>query len=129
MCFHMIYRHYCTPVALLLLALCSVGCTWTDARGTHHLIVGIGFGIITSTNHPGVEVRDSRILGAELSPEAVGVGYLGRHRVVVDPALASNVVVSVKASPLDLTVTHYDLNATNFPPVQFTNQTTNPTKP
>ena len=110
------------------LLLVSAGC-WTDKHGTRHrLIVGIGFGVITTTNQPGVEVSDSRVLGLQLGPDMVGAGYLSRHRVVIDPEIASNVVVSVKANPFDFTVTHYDRNATNFPPVHFPDKIDNPKK-
>jgi hypothetical protein len=90
--------------ALLLLT----GCYWTDTTGTHHLVVGIGFGIITTTNRPGVEVFDSRILGGQFGPDRVGVGLMRHHSLLLDPALASNVVVSVKASPFGLTVKNFD---------------------
>jgi len=102
---------------------CATGC-WTDARGNkHHLIVGIGFGVITTTNRPGVTVSDSRVLGVQLGPDTLGAGYLSRQRIIIDPVLASNVVMSVKANPFDLTVTHHDLNFTNWLPMPSRNQT------
>ena len=101
-----------TTVVFGLLGLALSGCSWTDARGTHYLVVGIGFGIITSTNHPGIDVRDTRVLGAELGPDAFGVGCLSRHRVAIDPLLASNAIVSIKANPLKLTVESRDVYCT-----------------
>ena len=83
---------------------------WSDKSGTHRLIVGIGFGIITTTNRPGVDVRDSHILGGEIGPDGFGVGWMNRHRVAIDPLLASNAVVSVKANPFGLTIKNYPVN-------------------
>jgi hypothetical protein len=97
-----------------LLCLLATGCSWTDKSGTHHLIVGIGFGIITTTNRAGVEVFDSHVLGAEAGPNGFGVGLLRHHRVAIDPALASNVVVSVNANPFSLTVKNFDPYSTNY---------------
>jgi len=89
------------------------GCSWTDHGGTHHLIVGLGFGIVTTTNRTGVEVRDDRVLGAMIGPDGGGVGWLRRHRVAIDPEKASNTVVSIKATPLALTVKNFDPYFTN----------------
>jgi hypothetical protein len=103
------------PIVICLLAsgLGICGCSWTDAGGTHHLIVGVGFGIITTTNRVGVEVRDSRVLGGEIGSDGVGLGWMQHHRVVIDPALASNVVVSVKASRMGITVRNFDPYSSN----------------
>jgi hypothetical protein len=84
------------------------GCSWTDAGGTHHLIVGIGFGVITTTNRPGVEVLDSRVLGGEIGTDDAGVGFMRHYRVAIDPILASNVVITIKANPFGLTVKNFD---------------------
>jgi len=64
--------------------------------------------MITTTTRPGVEVQDSRILGGEFSTERVRLGWTQHHRVAIDPAIASNVVVSVKATPFSLTVKNFD---------------------
>lgn len=90
-----------------------MGCSWTDKGGTHHLVVGIGFGVITTTNCPGVDVYDSRVLGGEFGPNGVGLGWMQHHRVTIDPALASNVVVSIKSSHLGITVKNFDPYQTN----------------
>jgi len=84
------------------------GCCWSDSQGTHHLIVGIGFGIITTTNRCGVEARESRILGGEIGPDGAGIGWFRHHRVQIDPNLASNVVVSIKANSLGCTIDTLD---------------------
>jgi hypothetical protein len=104
-----------TPSIICLLAsgLALVGCSWTDSGGTHHLIVGVGFGIITTTNRSGVEVRDSRVLGGEIGPDGAGLGWMQHHRVAIDPALASNVVVSIKASRMGITVKNFDPYSSN----------------
>lgn len=102
-----------TVVCLCASSLLLYGCSWTDSSGTHHLIVGVGFGVITTTNRAGVEVRDSRVLGAEVDPDGGGIGWMRHHRVAIDPALASNVVVSVKASPFGLTVKNFDPYSVN----------------
>ena len=47
----------------------DAGCSWTDKNGTHHLIVGIGFGVVTTTNRAGVDVYDARVLGGEIGPD------------------------------------------------------------
>lgn len=96
---------------VLGLALASglAGCSWTDQSGTHHLVVGIGFGVITSyTNCPGVQVSESRILGAEIGPNFSGVGLLQHHRVEIAPALTNNVVVSINSRHGNLTVTNFN---------------------
>lgn len=98
------------PAGLCLCVAYSVlcGCSWTDSSGTHHLIVGVGFGIITTTNKPGLEVQDSHVLGAEGGLEGAGIGWIQHHRIIIDPALASNVVVSVNANPFGLMVKNFD---------------------
>ena len=101
-------------LTVISLCLLSTGCSWTDKRGTHHLIVGIGLGIITTTNRVGVDVRDSHIIGAEFGTGRVGVGWMQRHRVAIDPAVASNVVVSVKARPFSMTVRNFDPFSIDF---------------
>lgn len=85
----------------------STGCSWTDKHGTHHLIVGIGFGLVTTTNRPGVDVYESAVLGAAAGPDGAGIGWLRHHRVQIDPELASNVVISIKSTPGNLTITNY----------------------
>lgn len=107
------YLHLVAAIAAIAVA----GCSWNDSHGTHHLIIGVGFGMITTTNRPGVEVRDSHILGGEFGPDGVGLGWMQHHRTVIDPALASNVVVSVKASHLGITVKNfapYQTNSSNI---------------
>lgn len=99
------------PGLALLLGL--TGCSWTDKGGTHHLIVGIGFGVITTTNYPGVQVSDSHVLGGEFGPDGVGLGWMQHHRVEIDPAIASNVVISVKANHMGITVKNFDPYGSN----------------
>lgn len=101
------------------------GCAWTDKGGTHHLIVGIGFGVITTTNCPGVDVRDSHVLGGEFGPDFVGLGWMQHHRVEINPAIASNVVVSVKANRMGITVKNFDLYGSNTNCNQTTNYSVN----
>jgi hypothetical protein len=103
-------------LATLVLFLSLAGCAWTDKQGTHHLIVGVGFGIVTSRNDPGVDVMDSRILGAEIGSFGGGVGLMQRHRVTIDPKLAANVVVSVNANPFGSTVTNFNPYSTALKP-------------
>ena len=86
---------------------CGGGCSWTDQSGTHHLIVGLGFGIVTTTNRPGVDVYDSAVLGAAIGPDGGGIGWMRHHRVQIDPDTASNVVISIKSTPGNLTITNY----------------------
>ena len=104
------------------MATVTGGCSWTDKGGTHQLIVGFGFGVITTTNRTGVEVRDSRILGGEFGPDAVGLGWLEHHRTTIDPAIASNVVISVKASGMNVTIKNFDPSGTNASGLEPTNK-------
>jgi hypothetical protein len=105
-----------------IMVVSATGCSWTDNQGTHHLIVGVGFGIITTTNRVGVEVRDSRILGGEFGPDTVGLGWMAHHRTAIDPAIASNVVISVKARGMNLTIKNFDPYGTNRNDSHLTNQ-------
>jgi hypothetical protein len=99
---------------LLVLGLGALaGCSWTDKNGTHHLIVGLGFGVVTTTNMPGVDVWDSRVLGALAGPNGASVGWMQQHRLAIDPLRASNVVISIKATPCSLTVRNFDFRQTN----------------
>ena len=93
-------------ISLVCLVLVT-GCSWTDKHGTHHLIVGVGFGLVTTTNRAGVDVYDSAVLGAAVGPDGAGVGWMRHHRVQIDPKLASNVVISIKSTPGNLTITNY----------------------
>jgi hypothetical protein len=110
----------------ILIAGWMTSCSWTDTGGTHHLIVGIGFGIITTTNRPGVDVQASRILGAEIAPGTVGVGWMEHHYTAIDPVLASNVVISTKGRGVNITIKNFDPYSVN-PNVSYqlipTNQT------
>ncbi len=107
------YPHHAIALCLSAFALPVSGCSWTDAGGTHHLIVGLGFGVITTTNRAGLEVRDSRVLGAEIGPDGAGAGWMRHHHVAINPALASNVVVSIKADSFGLAVRILDPNSAN----------------
>lgn len=109
--------------ALTGLVLVAAGCSWTDKGGTHHLIVGIGFGVITTTNAPGVSVYESHVLGGELGPDFAGLGWMQHHQVQIDPALASNVVVSIKSTGLDASIKNFDPYQTNR--IATTNLNTN----
>lgn len=110
------------PLGIALLC----GCSWTDRHGTHHLILGLGFGIVTSTNDVGVEVRDMRVLGAVVGPEGFGAGYVQRHRVVINPALSSNVILSVRATPCSLTVSNISINDSQLKDIEPSKPTTKP---
>ena len=102
-------------------SLFLTSCTWSDGSGTHHLIVGVGFGIITTTNRAGVDVQDFRTIGAEFGSQGVGLGLMRHHRVNIEPG-ASNVVVSVKSTPFGLSVSNFDPFATNQHNSLATNQ-------
>jgi hypothetical protein len=87
---------------LLLLPAC-----WTNESGTHHLIVGVGFGVITTTNYQGVSVLNSTIAGGEIGPYGFGVGLMNHHEVQIDPEIASNLVISVQSYPNRIIITNY----------------------
>ncbi|HEY3864271.1 MAG TPA: hypothetical protein VGO59_20560 [Verrucomicrobiae bacterium] len=102
------------PAFLSLILLCAAaggGCSWTNQSGTHYLIAGIGFGVITTTNRPGIDVSNTRIAGMTVGPSGADVGLLNRHRVEIDPALASNVVLSVKLRTGNLTIKNYSVES------------------
>lgn len=63
---------------------------------------------MTSTNAPGVQVSESRVLGAEFSPHFSGVGLLQTHRVEIDPSVTNNVVVAINSRNGVLTVTNFN---------------------
>lgn len=111
-----------------MFALLSTGCSWTDRHGTHHLIVGLGFGLVTTTNRPGVNVYDARVLGAAAGPDGAGVGWMQHHRVQIDPARASNVVISIHARPGGLTVTNFEPDPVGRPTATETIKPSEPTK-
>lgn len=96
-------------LSLLLLFLVAInGCAWTDKSGsTHHLIIGLGFGIITTRNDAAVDIVDSRILGAEIGSFGTGIGLLLHHQIQIDPA--SNLVLSVENNPFNLTVKKFNM--------------------
>ena len=96
------------PVFVLVGVLCLAGCTWVDKGGTHYLVLGLGVGIMTSTNAPGVQVSESRILGAEFGPHLSGIGLLQSYRVEIDPSLTNNVVVSINALNGGLNVKNFN---------------------
>jgi len=100
----------------LLLLGGVVGCSWSDKYGTHHLVIGIGFGEFTSnTNNPAVQVSESRIAGAELGPGFSGLGLIQHHRVEIAPDLTNNIVIKINSH-------HGVLSVTNFNPHEtFTN--------
>lgn len=94
----------------IVLSLGLTSCSWTDRGGTHHLIVGIGFGLITTTNCPGVQVNESRVIGAEFGRNFSGIGLLQHHRVELDSSLTNNVVVSINSRRGSLAVTNFNPN-------------------
>jgi hypothetical protein len=104
------------------LFLTTAGCSWTDRNGTHHLIVGIGFGMITTTNRAGLEIYESQALGAQISRDGAGIGLMRHHRTIFDPAHASNLVVSINGRFLKSRVRIFDPNTTNKIELQETSR-------
>ena len=94
-------------MTLVVSCLCS-GCSWTDKNGTHHLIVGLGFGVITTTNRLGVDILNAHVLGATIGSDVAGVGWVQNHHVSIDPQVISNLVISVKATPFSTTVRNFN---------------------
>ncbi len=89
--------------ALCWLLLASVGtvatsCSWNDRHGTHHLILRVGFGLITTTNRAGVDASDAQVLGLAVGHGTVSSGWVHQRTVQIDPGLASNLVISVSSS-------------------------------
>jgi hypothetical protein len=110
----------CLYLVAAIAAIAVAGCSWSDSHGTHHLIVGVGFGVITTTNRPGVDVYDTRILGVSAGPDGVGAGWMQHHSVKINPNLASNAVISVKSISGGLEIKNYPINWTDS---TTTNQT------
>jgi hypothetical protein len=84
------------------------GCSWTDRHGTRHVAI-VGFGIVSVTNQQGALVQDVRGIGLVVD-ESVNLGLVQRHRVEIDPNYATNLVVSVKATPLGLVLKNFEAN-------------------
>jgi hypothetical protein len=97
-----------TYVALAALTVMLLGgCSWTDVHGTHHLIVGLGFGVLTTKNSGGVGALNGQVLGATAWSDGVAVGWIQHHSVIIDPVLASNAVVSINAASFGITITNF----------------------
>ena len=92
-----------------------IGCTWQGPNGTNHLIFGVGFVLITTTNKAGLDARQTTGIGALAGSEGVGLGFMSYHRVMIDPEAASNVVVSIKTHPGSMTVKNFDSFSTIQP--------------
>jgi hypothetical protein len=79
----------------------------------HALIIGFGHVSRVATN--GVTALDVRALGIACDP-GFHVGLVQKHRVEIDPNVASNAVISIKATPFSLTIKNfnpYEPNTTN----------------
>ena len=90
----------------IALACFATGCAWTDRNGTRHVAI-IGFGIVSVTNQQGAAVQDVRGVGIVVD-EGVTLGFVQRHRVMIDPNYATNLVLAIRATPFELTVTNYN---------------------
>ena len=96
----------------LLGCLTTQGCSWTTKDGTIHTLV-IGAGYLRTRTEPGVSVANATLLGLAAGPEISGAGFLYHHQVSIDPAVATNLMLSVKATPFRLQLTNISpLNAT-----------------
>ena len=90
---------------LLILGWVAAGCTlvWTGEDGTrHHLILGAG--MVSTHERTGMTAYDARYLGAHLDSGGLSAGLGQEHFVEIDPAKTENLVVSVHATPLTMTV-------------------------
>ncbi len=59
-----------------------------------------------------MSVQDSRGLGLLVEPGSLNAGWVQRHTVVIDPKIAPDVILSVDARPLSLTVESFNPYAT-----------------
>lgn len=89
------------PLSLL------ASCTWSDARGTHHLVLGLG--VVTTREHiaPAAGARAAQTTEAGLllnlrDQPALLIGFRQSHEVEIDPA--SDAAVDAAFTP-DLSVT------------------------
>jgi hypothetical protein len=105
------------------------GCVWHDKGGTHHLILGLGYTIVTTTNRPGVEVCETSGVGLTAAQGFTGLGWQRQHRVTIDPQVASNLVLSVQSKPGQLLIKNYAINFLPESELIPTNQTKTETKP
>jgi hypothetical protein len=58
-----------------------------------------------------MDATDSRVMGLEAGPNGLGIGLMRHDRVEINPALASNLVVSVKVNRVGITVKNFDSNS------------------
>jgi hypothetical protein len=70
----------------------------------HALILGVGFCSYGSTN--GVNASDVRGIGI-VADRGLTVGIAQRHEIAIDPSIASNAVVSFRATPFSMTFTNW----------------------
>lgn len=98
------------------------GCSWTDRRGPHHLV--LGFGIVTSTNEVGVEVPDTRVMGER--------GWTGRVRCGIraapprgdHPAMSFNVILTVCSTSSSLMVSNLSITGSQPKDIEPSNPRT-----
>ena|ERR1017187_1243822 len=97
-------------VATLLLPILLISCSGVPIHGkngTNHYVV-IGLGIVSVKEQQGVSVTDGSALGLMAGPQGMYAGWSQNHSVQIDPIAASNVVISISATPFSLTVTNFD---------------------
>jgi hypothetical protein len=94
---------------LASLTACSGIPFHTSDGTTHYLVVGVG--VVSTKEQLGVSVMDSRGAGLLAGPAACNAGLFQQHYLEIDPRQASNVVISIQARPLSLTVKNFDSSA------------------
>jgi len=93
-------------VSILIISAFSGGCAGIHYQSRdgveHHLIIGIG--MVTTKKQNGVDVDDITYLGVVARNDGIACGFGRQHKIEIDPEKAGNLVLSVNATPLGMSV-------------------------
>lgn len=78
------------------------GCAWTDDSGIRHTLI-VGLGYVSQASSSGINVSDVGALGVAYD-QGLGIGLVRNRRVGIDPNIATNAIISIKATPFSLNV-------------------------
>ena len=109
--------HFLKTAFCFLFAFTQVGCAGISVhseKGTTHRII-IGIGVVSTGQQPGVSVQDCRALGLVCGQGGLQAGLSQQHDVAIDPKIAEDVVISIRATPFSLTVTNFNPYPPNHP--------------
>ena len=106
---------HCGLLIAVLIASLLIGCSGVPIHsqsGTTHYVI-LGLGVVSLREQKGVSVTDGGALGLIAGRSGLTAGIGQQHDVRIDPTMASNVVISISATPFSLTVTNFDPYWTN----------------